>query len=932
MNKSIKDWGMEHKKNIIRTIVIGLTITVFFIGIVYFYYRMVCNEKTEGIIKDGKFFALQSSNHFDKYLSTNIDLIKFTAYTLDGMISEGKSDEEIQGYLAGQSTAIRNAVLENYTGLYGYINGRFFSGTYWEPPADYVATERPWYTRPMEYPGEITILEPYVDVQSGNTMLALGKTLCDGVSVISVDVSLDQMQKLTEEAVTDGSADIEMILTGDGTVVTHSDINEVGMNYLDAKGSLGNLIASKIYSSDEGYFTIQYGGKDYLVYDVVFHDTWHCISVHDETKLFESINNIMVGTVIIIILSTLVIAYFLAVNGKRRYITERAVASNEAKTAFLSNMSHEIRTPINAILGMNEMILRDSRDKTVLEYSGNVKKAGQTLLGLVNDILDFSKIEAGKMELVPALYSVPQMLTDLVNMFSIKAADKNIEFKTDFDKGLPKDLFGDEVRIKQIIMNLLSNAVKYTEKGLVLFKVSYEDIAESDEFIVLNVSVKDSGIGIKAEDIDKLFSEFERIEEKRNRHIEGTGLGMNITKRLLEMMGSNLRVDSVYGEGSVFSFSLKQRVINREPVGDFTSDKSAVKKEFLSKTRESFIAPYVNILVVDDNPMNLTVCKSLLRETKMQIDTASGGDEALGLVKSRKYDVILLDHMMPVKDGIETLHELRKMSDNPNSNMPCICLTANAVSGARDYYLSEGFDEYLTKPVDAVKLEKLLMRFISPEKYEKVVISDESDDTPDIPTEFNDLNDSGLIDVATGIKNSGTVSAYIPLLKIFYNSINEKAEELAEYYRLKDIKNYTIKIHALKSSARIIGALNLGEKAFALEKAGKENDFDFIQNNHGNFISEFKSLAEPLGSLFETIQQKEDDESKAVADEDLMNDVYEEIRTAADDMDCERLKEIFDEMNGFIIPENDRKVWKEIKEASDNYDYFKITEIVDGRN
>ncbi len=366
-------------------------------------------------------------------------------------------------------------------------------------------------------------------------------------------------------------------------------------------------------------------------------------------------------------------------------VSEKALAASEAKSAFLSNMSHEIRTPINAILGMNEMILRECDDENLLTYSESIKIAGSTLLGLINDILDFSKIEAGKIEIIPVNYDLSSVINDLVNMVQTRLDDKGLELKLNIDKSTPKLLYGDEVRIKQIISNILTNAVKYTEKGSVTLSVGYEKV--DDDNVLIKVSVKDTGIGIKEEDMKKLFSEFERIEESRNRNIEGTGLGMSITKTLLDMMDSGLEVESVYGEGSCFSFALKQHVVKWEELGDYEKSYMDMLKGQV-KSRERFTAPDARVLVVDDNTMNLMVFKSLLKRTKVKIDMAESGDEGLSLAYDKKYDMIFLDHMMPEKDGIETLHEMKSLKNNPNLDTPTVCLTANAISGARDMYIS----------------------------------------------------------------------------------------------------------------------------------------------------------------------------------------------------------------------------------------------------
>ncbi|MBR5116998.1 MAG: response regulator, partial [Lachnospiraceae bacterium] len=395
--------------------------------------------------------------------------------------------------------------------------------------------------------------------------------------------------------------------------------------------------------------------------------------------------------------------------------SERAIAANEAKSSFLSNMSHEIRTPISAILGMNEMVLRESEDPDILTYSENIHTAGMTLLGLINDILDFSKIEAGKLEIMEADYEVRSMLNDLVNMIRPRADDKKLALITDFEDSLPEILHGDEIRIKQIITNILTNAVKYTERGNVTFRVFSEKIPEETGAVLLCVEVRDTGIGIRPEDMEKLFTKFERIEEERNRTVEGTGLGMAITQNLLSLMGSRLEVDSIYGKGSIFGFKLRQEIRWEKVVGERRETADTVRTD-RKAYRVSFTAPDARILIVDDTEINRFVFGSLLKKTQMQIDMAASGDEGIRMTMEHTYDLIFLDHMMPGKDGIVTLHEIKSSQDNPNRRTPAICLTANAITGAREKYMAAGFDNYITKPVEPARLEEMIRKYLPEEK------------------------------------------------------------------------------------------------------------------------------------------------------------------------------------------------------------------------
>ncbi|MCR5249735.1 MAG: response regulator [Lachnospiraceae bacterium] len=611
----------------------------------------------------------------------------------------------------------------------------------------------------------------------------------------------------------------------------------------------------------------------------------------------------------------------------------KAEEASRAKSDFLANMSHEIRTPINSILGMNEMILRESDDRMVLVYADNVRNAGNTLLAIVNDILDFSRIEAGKMEIFTTDYDLSLMINDLVNMIRGRAENKELLLKTEIDPGIPRILHGDEVRIKQIIINILTNAVKYTEKGSVTFSVGYENAEDTEDEILLHVSVADTGIGIRKEDMAKLFSEFERIEEKRNRGIEGTGLGLNITKHLLEMMGSTLEAESEYGKGSVFSFRLRQKVVSREPMGDYEdcARASLMKRK---KTGGRFTAPTADVLVVDDNPMNLMVFKSLLKRTLIRVDMAESGDECLALTENKHYDLIFLDHMMSEKDGIETLQELRSKEQNPNRDTKTICLTANAVSGAREQYLAAGFDDYLAKPIESGKLEQMLRKYLPAEKIRTSQATEQQGSSEELskerreePEELLRLKSEERIDIDAGIQNSGSPKAYVSVLRFFYTSLEEKAGELDELYAQEDIRNYTIKVHALKSSARIVGAAGLGEMARKLEEAGKRGDLDYIRENHAAFVREFKSFQKPLAAVF----AEKESTDRPVADPDRMADVFRRLREAADEMDCDLIRQVMGELEGYSLPEEDAALWKEMETAAANFDYDSIISCIDKR-
>lgn len=699
------------------------------------------------------------------------------------------------------------------------------------------------------------------------------------------------------------------------------------------------LASDDLSNGKRAHFSVQIDGS--VHYCAVGESDEHRIAVISDKKTVNSDIPLTLTLVSIYLLIAavsigLVIHRMTARRERLVAISERALAANEAKSSFLSNMSHEIRTPINAILGMNEMILRECKDETIVQYSGNIKTAGNTLLGIVNDILDFSKIEAGKLEIIPVEYDLSSVINDLVNMVRTRVEDKGLKLNLEIDRNIPKNLYGDEIRLKQIATNILTNSVKYTNKGSITFSVTYEWDTEDPDCIILKVSVKDTGIGIKQEDMEKLFSKFERIEEKRNRSIEGTGLGMSITKGLLEMMGSTLNVKSTYGLGSTFSFGVRQRVIGKEPLGDY---EESWKRHLADRHeyKQKFTAPTAKVLVVDDNEMNLIVFVNLLKQTKLQLDTALSGRECLDLTRRNKYDVIFLDHMMPELDGIETLNALKAEADNPNLNTPVICLTANAISGAREEYMSAGFDDYLSKPIDSDKLEEQLRKYLPDEKIEEPGDEAENDLQGEEPAaaasvqqaneedrRFELLSSVKEIDAEAGLKNNGSKDAYINLLRIFNDSASAKIAELEELHASGDVHAYTIKVHAIKSSLRIIGAADLGEDAQKLEDAGKAGDTEYIKTNHSVFMERLGSMTDSLGGIF----AKEETTGKPVAPKEIMDNAYVRLKDAAEAMDCDVLEEVFNEMEAYSIPEADTERWNKLKEASDLFDYDAIVNIL----
>lgn len=615
--------------------------------------------------------------------------------------------------------------------------------------------------------------------------------------------------------------------------------------------------------------------------------------------------------------------FLAAVTQELADMAKAAQAANVAKSQFLSSMSHEIRTPINAVLGMDELILRETREQSTREYAENIRTAGNTLLGLINDILDFSKIEAGKMELIPTEYALSSLLNDLVMMIAARAEKKGLTLKVVAAENLPSILYGDELRLRQIITNILTNAVKYTEQGSITLMVEGEKIGPEE--ISLRVAIEDTGIGIKPEDKAKLFEAFARIEEERNRTIEGTGLGMNITQHLLGLMDSRLEVESTYGEGSTFGFRVKQKVLNWQPMGNYEEAYRRTMAEHPVE-KEHFVAPAAQVLVVDDTPMNLTVVRGLLKQTRIQVDTAVSGFECLEMAGKKGYDMIFLDHRMPGMDGMETLQALRRQQEMPCVGTPIIALTANAVAGAREEYLAAGFDDYLTKPIDSQRLEECLLRFLPADKVEKGLPQEgqkEEGHEAVLPDWLKEVAD---LDIEAGINHCGSAEAYLTALTVFAGSLPAMAAEIERFFLAADCPNYTTKVHALKSTAKVAGLTELSERARRLENAGNNGYVNEIKADTPIMLELCREYAKRLAPL----AAADEPDVKAEISPEGLAEAWESLREVAQAFDYDSLSYILTELSQYALPQADEARLQAVRQAADRLAWEEIRKLTDG--
>lgn len=532
---------------------------------------------------------------------------------------------------------------------------------------------------------------------------------------------------------------------------------------------------------------------------------------------------------------------------KEKRSQQEAEAANMAKSSFLANMSHEIRTPINAILGMNEMILREEKDPAIRGYAGNIQASGNSLLSIVSDVLDISKIESGKLEIIPVDYEVNSLISDCCNMAAGRAKAKELELLVECADNVPMKLCGDETHIRQIIMNLLTNAVKYTEKGTVKLIVSG---SFNDGGFVLKVDVSDTGIGIAEENLPQLFTQFQRFDLQRNRNIEGTGLGLSIVKRLCDLMSGTITARSVLGSGSTFTVELPQKVVDSTPCGGVNLNYSAGAEH---EYHHSFEAPEAKILAVDDLPVNLLVIANLLKETRIKIDTAGSGRECLDKCSQQKYDLILMDHMMPEMDGVLTFEKLHGDKSSPNFETPVIMLTANTLAGMREQYMDVGFADYVSKPVRGAKLEEAIRRNL-PESLIKPA-------SPEIPAEAVSTEPSGFADICGAVPElnvnaalqycCGSAELLNDLLHDFTE--NDHFSDLKAAFEEKRWEDYRRHAHSLKSTSLMIGLTGLSERARASELALKGGCTEFAELNHDSLIEEYSAL---LGKIKDYLKDK----------------------------------------------------------------------------
>lgn len=595
-----------------------------------------------------------------------------------------------------------------------------------------------------------------------------------------------------------------------------------------------------------------------------------------------------------------------------RIESERA---NRAKSVFLANMSHEIRTPMNAIIGFSELLLKEPLTNQAMEYVDDVYDSAKNLLAIINDVLDISKIESGKMELECEEYRMRELLEDVCHIIEPLATRKNLEYILRFDENIPAVLYGDQTRIRSILVNILNNAVKYTAEGRVCFRVTKE--ADKSDQVQLRFEVEDTGIGIKEEDLDSLFDSFSQLDKKLNRGIEGTGLGLAIVKGYVEMMNGEVSVQSVYQKGSTFTVLLTQQVIDARPMGKVVLNASETTQ---TATLGELRMPGLKVLVVDDNPINLKVIERTLARYEIIVDTASGGEEAIELCRSNDYPFIWMDQMMPQMDGIEAMLRIRKLRSYyaKGGNSKFIALTANAISGAREELLEAGFDEYLSKPIDTERLQEILIAFTGESPLSHSANEEKLQKDRELDVELPG------VDVQKGIALcGGELEDYIEILTMIFESFQQQTQEVKAYFAEGALDNYTIAIHAMKGQLYNIGAGTLGDEAKALEVAGKQRECDYIVKQLPEFLQHYEKFIQDIANYL-----KGQGVSLQTAEEESLEPLFERLLCQMENYDFAGATETINRASSLAKNDTEKTLVRQIKGCVDNIDVEGVKELI----
>jgi len=825
---------LEHNKKrtgVIRSVFKQLLfVWLAFFLMTFISYLFVKNIVNDYLTKEAKNALTYTQSKIAIDLLQAETSVQNIAQSIRTMILRGNSASVIQEYLNEITKYLmsNDTRVSGFSGVYGVFDvfkNKYLDGTDWVLPEGYNPKERPWYKAAVAAGSSVATTAPYVDAQTGEIIISYSECILDNkgkqLGVVSMDLLLDRIMKyVIDTRLTEGGYGI--LLNENLEVIATPTKENMGkhLSELPYEGisDIVKNLKNGIDISEHKIIIDDKRNSEFILFTKRFENGWNMGILTPMDQYYQKVRRMRVFITLLGAFLAAALSFILfnlsVAKQKSDEKNHLAEAASKAKSDFLAKMSHEIRTPMNAIIGMAEMALREYISDAAREHIITIKKAGANLLSIINDILDFSKIESGKLEIVPRNYLFSSLINDVVSIIKMRIVDSNLNFVVNIDPNVPNSLFGDETRIRQVLLNILINAVKYTKKGFISFSVNGEITGDT---VLLTIEVADSGIGIKKDDLEKLFDDFVRFDFAVNKGVEGTGLGLAITKNLIKMMNGDISVQSEYGKGSTFTVKLPQKIRSHEQLFDTTKNDSVVIK---------FNAPKARILVVDDIDTNLKVAKGLMQPYKIQVDLCSSGIEAIERVKENDYDLVFMDHMMPEMDGIEATKLIRKT----HANLPIVALTANAVSGTKEMFLSNGFSDFLSKPIDIIKLNSILEKWLPEEKQEKA---------------------------AETARASSNVN--LEILDTFYKDGLKKIKEIKECLETDNYSLYTIYIHALKSASASVGALDLSEMAKLLEKAGKQGDFTYIKHNTSKFLTALETLLDNIkATLLENKKQEQE--------------------------------------------------------------------------
>ncbi len=695
----------------------------------------------------------------------------------------------------------------------------------------------------------------------------------------------------------------------EAVIVTDADHRFLFLNSMADK-IITSINKEQGYSTDDKIYAFIQGSQDFFDWK----DRHYQV---EETVLKD--NELIQGYMMTIVDVTKIIEQ----NHLMKRLVLQTEDANRAKTNFVSNMSHEIHTPMNSIVGITEILLRSRHSPKEQEYLLNIQSSGRVLLTIINDVLDCSKMEAGKMQLFDEPYDTCSLFHDLRISMENRIGHSGLELIYDIDQDIPCKLKGDMGRIRQVIINLVNNAIKYTEKGSVRFSVHVRQ--KNTDKVMLYYEVADTGIGIRKEDQKILFDAFQRVEMDRNRYVEGTGLGLTISQNLVNMMGGVIEVESEYGKGSRFFFTIEQTIIDPTPVS--AVNYNGQKDNVTEKEAEClFIAPEAHILLVDDNELNLVVAKELLKPLRMQIDTAENGLQAVKMVRGSQYDLVLMDHMMPVMDGIEAAKAIRALPEDKYQKLPIIALTANAMVDARKEFLNAGMNGFVAKPIDFARicnqlklwLPKDLVRDVPKEEAKKLLADDLSDreiqpEDPQMGFSFEE-----------GVKHCGSKAALMKTIRIFYRTIDSKANKIEQCLKEGLIGDYVIEVHALKSSALLIGAVPLSEAAKELEDYGKQGKTEVLEEKTPDVLTLYRDLK----NILRPYAEKEEDAKKEFSDGEWIT-ALQQIHQCIEQFDLDGVDQIMEQLEEYQVPECIRESMDQLRVYVADVSLEEIMELTD---